>query len=194
MEREKLFLEETSKKKNKCLSSVEVSEELQRLAAEIADGAIFIGGEKLPVGDSFSLVIKKQFKKGILSCEFSLHVPVGEFDEEQNSSQQMEAMQPQRYPSVGGKKLKKDINRLWKELVKIVNEKATVPADLGRELEKMVEDYNLHANPQWADSWHACVDKVKLCIAAAKRGDFVSAHDIIGEITQQTRDCHRLYK
>ncbi len=194
MEREKLFLEETSKKKNKWLSGVEVSEELQRLAAEIAAGSILVGGEKLPIGDSFSLVIKKQFKKGILSCEFSLHVPVGEFEEEQSSSQQMEEVKPQRYPSAGGKKLKRDINRLWKELVKHVNEKSTVPDELGRELEMMIEDYNLNANPQWAASWHACADKVKFCIAAAKKGDFGSARDTIDEIVQQTRTCHKLYK
>jgi hypothetical protein len=59
MDQKKVFLEETSKRKDEWQSGSEVAGELTRLAAEIADGALIISGEKLPVGDSFSFVMKK---------------------------------------------------------------------------------------------------------------------------------------
>jgi len=78
MDPKKVYLEETSKRKDVWRSGSEIALELTRLAAEIADGALIINGEKLPVGDSFSFVMKKQLKKGTVSCEFFLQTRVVE--------------------------------------------------------------------------------------------------------------------
>jgi hypothetical protein len=100
----------------------------------------------------------------------------------------------QKFPASGGKKLKKDISRLWKDVVKQVSEESVLSIGLAPELRKKCEDYNLSAHSQWFDGWRKCADKVKACIAAAENGDFAAAREKISEVNHLTKECHRLYK
>ncbi|MEW6288811.1 MAG: hypothetical protein AB1545_03030 [Thermodesulfobacteriota bacterium] len=193
MDPKKVYLEETSKRKDVWRSGSEIALELTRLAAEIADGALIINGEKLPVGDSFSFVMKKQLKKGTLSCEFFLQARVAEqalFPPVPAASDKI----MQKFPASGGGKLKKDISRLWKEVVKQVGAEYVLSRELAAELRQKCEDYNLFAHSQWFDGWRECADRVKACIAAAEKGDFAAARQKISEVNHLTKECHRLYK
>jgi len=193
MDPKKIYLEETSKRKDEWRSAAEVALELTRLAAEIADGALIIGGEKLPVGDSFSFVMKKQLKKGMVSCEFLLQTRVAD----QAESPPVPAAgneKLQKFPATGGKKLKKEISRLWKEVVKQVGAESVLSKELAAEMRQKCEDYNLSANSQWFDAWRECTDRVKACLAAAEKGDFAEAREKVSEVNHLTKECHRLYK
>lgn len=193
MDQKKVFREETSKRKDEWRSGSEVAGELTRLAAEIADGALIISGEKLPVGDSFSFVMKKQLKKGMVSCEFLLQTKMME-KAESPSVATAGNKNLQKFPAAGGKKLKKDISRLWKDVVKQVSEESVLSRGVAAELRKKCEDYTLSAHSQWFDGWRECADQVKACIAAADKGDFAAARKKISEVNHLTKECHRLYK
>ena len=145
------------------------------------------------MGDSFSFTLKKQLKKGVVSCEFLLKANVAEQAEPQNEHAAVNETS-QKFPAAGGKKVKKDISRLWKEVVKQVNAENVLSAETAAELRKKCEDYHLHAHSQWFDAWRSCADQVKACITAAASGDFGKARELITEVNHLTKECHRLYK
>ena len=193
MDPKKIFPEETSKTKHERRSGSEIAVELTRLAAEIAGGALIINGQKLPLGDSFSFVMKKQLKKGVISCEFFLQTRVAEKAEPPAAaSAGNEKML--KCPASGGKQLKKDISRLWKEVVKQVSAESALSRQLAAELRAKCEDFTLCAHSQWFDAWRECADQVKACITAAEKGDFAAARQKISEVNHLTKECHRLYK
>jgi len=98
------------------------------------------------------------------------------------------------FKAVGGKKIKKDISRLWKVVVKSVNA-CKIPDSGGiSDLLNSCEDYNLHTNREWADLWRDCFDKVKECTIAARNGDFDTAKEKIVEVNRLTKECHKKYK
>ncbi|MFZ5770709.1 MAG: GAK system XXXCH domain-containing protein [Thermodesulfobacteriota bacterium] len=200
MDLKKIFLEETGKRKDEWQSGAEISRQLSCLAAEIADGVLIINGEKLALGDCFSLAIKKQLKKGKVSCEFLLKArlaqtatpPLGAEQEPKQAAAGRENVQ--RCPASGGKTLKKEISRLWKEVVKQVHAESVPPRELAADLRAKCEDFTLYAHNQWFAAWRACVDQVKACVAAAEKGDFATAREKISEVNHLTNECHRLYK
>lgn len=194
MDHRKIFLEETGKRKDEWQSGAEISRQLSRLAAEIADGVLIINGEKLPVGDSFSLSIKKQLKKGKVSCEFLLKARVAEKAASPVGPEAAGREKLERCPAAGGKNLKKEISRLWKEMVKQVHAESVPPRELAAELRAKCEDFTLCAHNKWFAGWRTCVDQVKACVAAAEKGDFATAREKISEVNHLTNECHRLYK
>ncbi|MCK9295262.1 MAG: hypothetical protein M0P70_09280 [Desulfobulbaceae bacterium] len=193
MDQKKTFPEETSKRKHEQRSGSEIAEELTRLAAEIADGSLIINGQKLAVGDSFSFTMKKQLKKGMVSCEFFLQTRMAEKTEPPAAASAGNG-KARNCPASGGKQLKKDISRLWKELVQQVGAESVPSRELATELRAKCEDYHLCAHSQWSAAWQECADQVKSCIAAAAKGDFAAAREKISAVNHLTKECHRLYK
>ncbi|MBU4260772.1 MAG: hypothetical protein KKC76_02690 [Proteobacteria bacterium] len=194
MDQKKIFPEETSKRKHEQRSGSEIAEELSRLAAEIADGGLIINGEKLPVGDSFSFVMKKQLKRGMVSCEFFLQTRLAAKEGSPPVLAADGKEKVRKCPASGGKNLKKDISRLWKEVVKQVGAENALPRELAAELRKKCDDYHLCAHSQWFEAWCECANVVKACISAAEKGDFAAARQNISEVNHLTKECHRLYK
>lgn len=188
MDHKKIFLEETSRR-----SGSEIAGELTCLAAEIADGVLIISGEKLPVGDFFSFVMKKKLKKGMISCEFFLQTKMMEKTRSPSVANTGDR-NLQKFPASGGKKLKKDISRLWKDVVKQVSEESVLSRELAIELRNKCDGYHPYAHSKWFDGWSECADKVKACLAAAEKGDFAEARKNISEVNHLTKQCHRLYK
>lgn len=190
------FLEEIRKHKNESRLAVDVAEELAGLAEELAKGQITISGETLSVSDTFSFFIKKQFKKGVVSCDIFLQSRPA--TDKKNPADavvvSLKASAREKTRAPGGKKLKKEIALLWKEAMKQVAEGiAPAPATV-RELLRRCEDYNLCADKQWFDSWRQCSDEIKACLAAAGKGDFPTAREKVALVNRLTKECHKLYK
>ncbi|MFH1216917.1 MAG: hypothetical protein V1706_10505 [Pseudomonadota bacterium] len=193
------FQKEILKRKSKLQSAGEVAEELTRLAEELGRGGITISGEKLTMGDTFSFSIKKQLKKGVVSCEIFLQsrlttdeeIPAGDVDD---VSAAKKASQGKKVGVSGGKKLKKDIARLWKEVTKLAAEETALSPESAQELTKKCEDYNLCADKEWFDSWRQCSAEIKGCLTAVKKGDFATAREKVALVNRLTKECHRIYK
>ncbi len=193
MSQKKKYLEETRREKNEWTSAADIANELNRLAEEILSATMTISGEPLHVGDSLSLVIKKQLKKGVVTCDFLLQTKLAS---DALTPKSGKAIQPERksYKAAGGKKVKKDVSRLWKEVVKSVNA-GTVPDSVCvSDLLKSCEDYNLNANSAWADLWRDCCNEIKKCTNAAQNGDFDSAKETVGVVNRLTKECHKKFK
>lgn len=188
------FLEEIRKRKNERLSPGEMAKALSRLAEELTRGEITISEEKVRVGDSFSFFIKKQLKKGVVTCEIFLQGRQTSSEEIAEDWFSRKASAREKTGAPGGKKLKKEIALLWKEAMKQVAEGiAPAPATV-RELLRRCEDYNLCADKQWFDSWRQCSDEIKACLAAAGKGDFPTAREKVALVNRLTKECHKLYK
>ncbi|MBI5558875.1 MAG: hypothetical protein HY885_14710 [Deltaproteobacteria bacterium] len=94
----------------------------------------------------------------------------------------------------GGKKLKKEISRLWREVAGLISRDLVPARESCVQLLGMCEDYNLCAHSEWFDAWRQCGEQVKLCLLAAERGDFSAAREKISEVNHLTRECHKFYK
>lgn len=192
------FLEESWKRKNEERSAGEVAEELARIAGELSRGEITISGEKLRVGDTFSFSVKKQLRKGVVSCEIFLqsslaaHAP--DHDDSSVSPVARQSKPLQNSGAPGGKKVKKEIGRLWKEVAKQVSANTSPSRVLSDELMKKCDEYNLCAGKEWFVLWRQCCDEVKACLVAAQKGDFAAATDKVDLVNRLTKECHKLYK
>ncbi len=192
MDKKKKIIEENRKQKNEWTSE-QVCEELGSLVKEIADLQITVMGQKLSLADAFTFSIRKQLKKGVVSCEIFLQTTLASAKAEAFSGKEQRIVGKQ-FKSSGGKKLKKDISRLWKDVVKTINEETVPSRESGAELLKKCEDYTLCTNNEWSDLWRDCILQVKLCLDAAEGGDFTAAREMVVEVNRLTKECHNLYK
>ncbi|MCB2182972.1 MAG: hypothetical protein KQH63_13140 [Desulfobulbaceae bacterium] len=99
-----------------------------------------------------------------------------------------------RFRASGGKHLKKDISRLWKEAAESIEADVVPSAFFCKELLDKCEDYNLYSHRQWAGLWRECCRHVKKCLCFAREGDFTSARKLVVEVNRLTEECHKLYK
>lgn len=189
-------LEETLKRKDKERPAAEVAKDLVRLAEQINQGQVTVSGEAVPVGDSFSCCVKKQIKKGVFSCEIILYArttaAVG--DSTPAATELRRSIMPKKSAPPGGKKLKKEIGRLWKRVAAQV-EKGTAPATAdGADLLRACEEYTIFADKEWFDSWRHCHEEIRACLALAGRGDYPAAQMKVATVNRLTKECHSLYK
>ncbi|MFZ5766820.1 MAG: hypothetical protein ACOY4H_14680 [Thermodesulfobacteriota bacterium] len=188
------FLEETLRRKDKERPAADVAAELVRLAEQINRGQVTVSGEAVPVGDSFSCCVKKQIKKGVFSCEIILHARAVVEDATPVAHELRRPILPKKSTPPGGKKLKKEIGRLWKRVAAQV-EKGTGPATAdGVELLRACEEYTIYADKEWFDSWRRCHDEIRACLALAGRGDYPAAQVKVATVNRLTKECHSLYK
>ncbi|MFZ5760117.1 MAG: hypothetical protein ACOY32_10890 [Thermodesulfobacteriota bacterium] len=191
-------LEETLKRKDKERPAADVAAELVRLAEQINRGHVTVSGEAVPVGDSFSCRVKKQIKKGVFSCEIILHArataTAAMTDSTPVAQELPRPIVPKKSAPPGGKKLKKEISRLWKRVAAQV-EKGTGPATAdGADLLRACEEYTMYADKEWFDSWRHCHEEIRACLALAGRGDYPAAQVKMATVNRLTKECHSLYK
>lgn len=193
MNKKKKLTEEIDKHKKTSKSSAEVAEVLRLLTDEISHSVLTVSGEKLPLDDVFTFSMKKQLKKGVVSCDFVFQAKIsGEIDNIAVGEEK--AIKVKRFKASGGKKLKKDISRLWKDVSKNISAGLPPSPEIAKELLKICDDYSLHAHSEWFDLWRNCCSEVKSCVNSALSGDFITAVAKINEVNRLTRECHKLYK
>ncbi len=185
----------------------EAAVELTALAAELANGRIRIGDEIVTVNGPVSLKTKKKVKHDETSVEINLWVPLhGNLDRQALTARDDQTDSPRQPPaksrtqpapvkeSPTNKKLKKEIGRQWKTLVKAVEAGQLPPKEETAQLLGNCEEYTLFAGPEWLADWQRCTEMIKQLASAADQGDLQTSQSLLAEVNGLYRSCHKMYK
>ena len=186
-----------------------IAKELAAVAYDLAAGKIRVGSSLVPIGAPLFLKSKQKIKDGKAYFTLSFQAPLQEENEIPSAevksrlespdyAQQKAAKdKPAELKARGapeGKKLKKEIGKLWKSVVKNIQQNQPFVKAEADKLLKRCEDYTVFTDPPWQDQWHSCFEDVKKCLAAAANGDMATAKELVAAVDLATRTCHKKYK
>jgi hypothetical protein len=194
-----------SEKHKKRLSHAEIAEELQAAADDLARGRVRIGRHAVAVGEPVHLKMKHKLEGEMVYFSLSLKMPVSReqetVPERPPSSAEGESAEPQGKPprsqteaGYGGKKLKREIGRLWKSVSKLIEAEQMPDAAETEGLLKRCEEYTLFALGEWQADWADCTLAVQKCFIDAATGDWPAAKAGVDLVNRMLRDCHGKYK
>jgi XXXCH domain-containing protein len=185
------------------LSGAEIAAELRALADDLAEGRLRIGVQHVRVGEPFSLKTKQKLNGNKAYFTMSVKMPLSYGTSKDtdlppsSAGAKPEIVEPPRLQGesgYSGKRLKKEIGRLWESVAKLI-EAETMPDATGTEgLLKRCEEYDLFADDDWQAEWATCTKLVQKCLTDAAIGDWPAARAMVREINRMTRNCHRQYK
>ncbi|HCC53617.1 MAG TPA: hypothetical protein DEQ20_01625 [Desulfobulbaceae bacterium] len=93
-----------------------------------------------------------------------------------------------------GKKIKKEISRLWKSIYEKL-EQGQVPSPAEeKSLINAFDSYTIFAEPTWHEEWRTCLTTLQQALACASKGDMPKAQEYAAEVNRLTKTCHKKYK
>lgn len=188
-------------KKKGSLSRAEVAGELQAAAADLARGQVRIGRHAVAVGDPVYFDVKQKLKGDMAYYTLAVKMPVtGEPAAPEGPSPAEKApsgrMPPrsQTETGYGGRKLKREIGRLWKSVSKLIEADEMPDGAETEGLLKRCEEFNLFADGEWQAAWADCTMAVQKCFIDAATGDWPAAKAGVELVNRMIRECHAKYK
>lgn len=176
------------------LSLTEIAEELRAMADDLTEGRVRIGRQRVKVGEPVALKMKQKLKGDMAYFAMSVQAPLVERAGPPAGHRQKMAPRSQTEAGYGGKKLKREIGRLWKSIAKQI-ERKQMPD--GAETEGMLtrcEEFNLFATGEWQAAWADCTLAVEKCFIDAATGDWPAAKAGVDLVNRMMHDCHSAYK
>lgn len=198
------------KEKNTSQLSLDtIAKELAALAYDLANGKLRIGSSLISIGNPLFFKSKQKMKDGKAYFTLSFQVPLQ--DENENPTftnsagteakkvikQEQGRSHTAEFTTGGapeGKKLKKEIGKLWKSITKHIEQDQPPPRTEAEKLLRKCEDYNVFTDPPWQAEWTSCCEDVKKCLTAASQGDMATAKELVNTVNIATRSCHKKYK
>ena len=180
------------------LKLVEIAQELRRIADDLEKQTLNTGTGRIHVGEPTFLKTRSELKNNTAYFSLSIRMDLAgstRKEDHHKKSAKPAAIKKERGSGSGeAKKIKKEINRLWKDLRRATETKeCPAPAD-GKELLRLWEEYTLFAEASWADAWKECKNEVMRCLQAAAAGDWTIAQSAVKETLRLTKECHRQHK
>ncbi len=176
----------------------DIARELRRIADDLEKQKFATGAGLIEVTGPTFLKTRSELKGD--SAYFSLSIRMGlagAAGENPPEERPAGTAPPRKERSSGSgeaKKVKKEINRLWKSLRRQIDTKERPhPAD-GKSLLRLWEEYTLFAEAAWSDQWRGCKGEIERCLRSAAAGDWPEAEAAAGEVLRLTKDCHRQHK
>ncbi|MDA8164404.1 MAG: hypothetical protein M0017_05155 [Desulfobacteraceae bacterium] len=188
-------------KKKGSLSRADVAGELQAAAADLARGQVRIGRHAVAVGEPVSLKVKHKLKGDMADHALAVKMPVTGKPAAPEGPSPAAALPSGRMPprsqtetGYGGRKLKREIGRLWKSVSKLI-EAGEMPERAETEgLLKRCEEFNLFADGEWQAAWAGCTLAVRKCFVNAATSDWPAAKAGVALVNRMIRECHGKYK
>ncbi len=188
-----------------------IAKELAALAYDLVNGKLRIGNSLVSIGDPLFLKSKQKIKEGKAYFTLSFQSPLqGEnLDNPSKISSETEAHKTpgqkvtmtkhhgEEFKASGapeGKKLKKEIGRLWKSVIKQIEKDQPPEQKDAAKLIKACENYTVFTDPVWQKEWTSCCEDVKRCLTAASKGDTATARELLGTVDSAIHACHKKYK
>jgi XXXCH domain-containing protein len=191
--------------KKSSISLEKIAGELSELAEDLSRNKIRVGSSLVDIDPPTFFKTKQKIKDGRVYFTLSFQAPIANTDDISDGTTQKEvnktasagtAAKPR--PETGkhpeGKKLKKQITRQWKNIIKNFNENIAPTKAEAKKLLAACEDYNLYADRQWSKDWQSCCQIVQNTIDAALAGNFPKAQQLATEVNRLTKVCHKKYK
>lgn len=180
---------------------------LKELADNLERGKLLIGSRLVSVGTPFSLKTKQKISGNTAYFDLSFRVPIQDLnhekaltdgqqkksqDKKRDGGHEKELRLKGRHPE--GKKIKKDISRLWKSIYKKLEQgQFPTPAEK-KSLFSAFEDYTLFSEPAWKEEWLACFAILQKALDCASAGDIPNALEYAAKVNSLTKACHNKHK
>lgn len=93
-----------------------------------------------------------------------------------------------------GKKIKKEISRLWKTICEKL-EQGQIPSPAEeKSLVAAFDNYTIFSEPAWQEEWRTCLTTLQQALTLASKGDMPKAQECAKEVNRLTKTCHKKYK
>ena len=180
------------------LKLAEVARQLRLIADDLEKQQFATGAGRIDVAEPTFLKTRSELKGD--SAYFSLSIRMGLAGTEAGTPEkksQKKTAKPRKQRSSGSgeaKKVKKEINRLWKTLRRQVAAQEQPDPDHGKSLLQLWEEYTLFAEASWSEQWRDCKGEVERCLRGAASSDWQEAEAAAKEVLRLTKECHRQHK
>ncbi len=176
------------KKDSHGLSKEELAQELTRLAGRIADGALSLEKDEIPIPEELSLEWIVREKNG----KFTLDLSVKGFRRHSDSASSKGKRSSRKRRPYEVKRLKKAIAGHWKEIRHSLRIRQSMPPR-GKCL-SLLDRYGDFAEPAWENRWATCKEMITRLYGLAEKGDYEAANRLSDEIEMLMKACHKAYK
>jgi len=183
-----------------------IAADLMALANDLAQGKLRVGNRLVAIGAPVFMKTKQKITGDTAYFTISFQVPLQDSDSLPTLSMSQKQSQVNRnYDEHDkelrlkgrppeGKKIKKEITRLWKTVCKKMEQgHPPTPAE-EKALVSAFEGYTVFSEPAWHEEWLACFMILREALACAGKGDMLKAREYAVEVTRLTKACHKKYK
>lgn len=180
------------------LKLTEIARELRRIADELEEKKFATGAGRIDIEDPTFLKTRRELKGDTAYFSLSIRMALaGATARAPKPAKSIKTGKSRKERSSGSgeaKKVKKEINRLWKGLRQQIKTRALPNPTDGKSLLKLWENYTLFAEATWSDEWRDCKGKVEQCLRAAANEKWPEAETAVTEVMRLTKECHRQHK
>lgn len=183
-----------------------IAADLSALAGDLTKGKLRVGSRLVAIGNPLFMKTKQKisgdtayytlsFQAPLLEeAQNSILIPSQKFTPEENAAKKnIKELRLQGRPPEG-KKIKKEITRLWKIVIrKLEQGDAPTPAE-EKALVSAFADYTVFSEPAWHDDWLTCYTVLLESLDCARRGDLPKALEHAEKVNLFTKNCHKQYK
>ncbi|MFA7382127.1 MAG: hypothetical protein WC001_01615 [Desulfurivibrionaceae bacterium] len=185
-----------------------IAAELTALAEDLALGKLRVGNRLVAIGHPEFMKTKQKIRDNTAYFTLSFQAPLRDSNRADNltmldhekparrkggeDKHDMELRLKGRPPE--GKKTKKEIARLWKDVCKMLEQgQPPAPAE-EKALVSAFEGYTVFSEPAWHEEWLACLTILREALACARKGDMPRALEYAAEVNRLTQTCHQKHK
>lgn len=185
-----------------------IAADLTALAEDLAMGKLRVGNRLVAIGNPEFIKTKQKISDDTAYFTLSFQAPLLDSDRGATLTILDHEKPARRTGDVGkhdkelrlkgrppeGKKTKKEIARLWKDVCKKLEQgHSPAPAE-EKALVSAFEGYTVFSEPAWQDDWLACLTILQATLACARKGDIPKALEYAAEVNRLTQTCHQKHK
>ncbi len=178
-----------------------VADELRKLADQIEDGKVTVGGVNLSLCNAVSLKVKQKLVAGQVKFNISLTASISGSESAPSAPEAQTQKKKAKTPKdkkksrpYEVKKLKKALAQQWKQVSAAIAAQKTPDPALVTDFLDICEEYGERAEDEWQPLWHESVESMKKLISFSQEGNFQEATQILSTINNQKKSCHKKFK
>ena len=182
-------------KKKTSLKLAAVAKNLRQIADKLEKGEFTTGAGQVKVGDPSFLKTRSELKDSTAYFSLSIKMELTETKTAKSKTKKTgKAKKPRSSGSGEAKRVKKEINRLWKSLRRQIEDEEKPDQIDSNSLLKLWEEYTIFAETEWSKAWIECKKEVEKCLRAANAEEWAEAKTAVKEIIRLTKNCHQKHK
>ena len=180
--------------------------DLTALAGDLARGKLRVGNRLVAIGDPLFIKTKQKITGDTAYFTLSFEAPLQDSDSEpesvgshgQSPAKTSEGRHDKELRLKGrppeGKKIKKEITRLWKAVSQKLEQGQTPTPAEEKSLVSAFDNYTVFSEPAWREDWLACFTILREALTFARDGDMAKALDHAAEVNTLVKACHKKHK
>lgn len=184
----------------------DIAADLTALARDLAQGKLRVGSRLIAIGNPLFIKTKQKITGDTAYCTLSFQVPLLDSDKDSMPTDDQKyshgkirddkhdkGLRLQGRPPEG-KKIKKEITSLWKNIFKKLEQGQTPTPAEEKAIVFAFEKYTAFTEPTWHEDWLACFTILREALTCARNGDIPKALKHATEVNDLTKACHKKHK